>query len=114
MEYIKSLKDRFWAFFKNSGTILMSRLTAIVGFVVAVLGSLDWNSIANYIANPMGITNTQLAWMGIFFVVQGISAELVRRSNTKEVDSVLVSKSTETVATKAIKKPGKLKKVKNG
>lgn len=110
-EWLKTTYDNVWAWFKNSGTILLARLTTFIGFIVGVLGAIDWSSLSTYLSSPMGMTNTQLAWMGIAAFLQGIVIEVTRRSNTKEVDNTLISKSTPEVAVKAIKKPGSLKKV---
>lgn len=111
-EYFKDAYDRFWSFFKNSGTILLARLTYFVSFIIAALAAMDWSTLVGTVNDVTGFTRNQLFWTFGLVGVKGIFDEIVRRSNTKEVDNVLVSKSTETVATKAVKKPGKLKKVK--
>lgn len=110
-EYLKNIKERVWAFFDNSGTIVVARLTALLGFITAAFASMDWSLLYTLVGEPAGFSKMQALWLGGALAVKGVLDEIVRRSNTKKVDNVLISKSTEEVAIKAVKKPGKLKKV---
>lgn len=110
-DYLKTAYDKFWALCKNSGTILLARLSVLAGIIVTAFTTIDWSVLYALFGDPAGFTAKQAYSIGGWLLLQGIIMEVVRRRNTKEIDNVLVSKSTETVATKAIKKPGKLKKL---
>lgn len=72
-KYWEDVKD----FFKRSETILWARIQAIVGLVLAILGSIDWSQIQNWDFT----TPKQTAWLGIGLVVNGIVTEFLRRRN---------------------------------
>lgn len=112
INYIKTAYDKFWAWCKNSGTILLARLSVLAGIIVTAFTTIDWSILYALFGDPAGFTAKQAYSIGGWLLLQGILMEIIRRKNTKEINNVLISKSTETVATKAIKKPGKLKKVK--
>ena len=69
--------DNIKAFFKRSEVILYARLQALSGFVLAVLGSMDWSQIQTWDFT----TPKQTAWLGIGLVVNGTVTELLRRRN---------------------------------
>ncbi len=69
--------DNIKAFFKRSEVIFYARLQALSGFVLAVLGSMDWSQISTWdFASPR-----QTAWLGIGLVVNGTITEVLRRRN---------------------------------
>ena len=73
--------NNFWentkAFFRRSEVIFYSRLQSISGFILAVLGSLDWQQISTWdFATPR-----QTAWLGIGLIVNGTITEILRRRN---------------------------------
>ena len=73
--------SKFWdntkAFFKRSEVILYSRLQALSGFVLAILGSVDWQQITAL----DWTTPKQTSWLGIGLIVNGTITELLRRRN---------------------------------
>lgn len=61
--------------FRNSETILLARITALTGFVIAVLGALDWSSLVN-----LDVTNKkQTVFTGLIVLAQGVAVEAARR-----------------------------------
>lgn len=75
MEKLSNLWDSTKAFFKRSSVIFYSRLQALSGFVLAVLGSMDWQQIQTWDFT----TPNQTAWLGVGLVVNGIVTEVLRR-----------------------------------
>lgn len=66
---------RIKSFFNRSSTIFYARLQALSGFVIAVLGAMDWSQIQYWdFATP-----NQTAWLGVGLVVNGIVTEVLRR-----------------------------------
>lgn len=78
--------SNFWertkAFFKRSETIFYARIQALAGFVLAVLGSMDWSQLKTWDFT----TPKQTAWLGIGLVINGIVTEVLRRRNMKVDD----------------------------
>ncbi len=78
--------SNFWertkAFFKRSETIFYARIQALAGFVLAVLGSMDWSQLKTWDFT----TPKQIAWLGIGLVINGIVTEVLRRRNMKVDD----------------------------
>lgn len=75
----------FWesckAFFKRSTVIFYSRLQSLAGFILTVLGSLDWSQISSWdFATPK-----QTAWLGIGLIVNGTITEILRRRGLNSV-----------------------------
>lgn len=69
--------DGVKAFFKRSEVIFYSRLQSLSGFVLAVLGTIDWQQIKDWDFT----TPKQTAWLGIGLIVNGTITELLRRRN---------------------------------
>lgn len=73
--------SNFWenvkAFFRRSEVILYARLQSLSGFILAVLGSLDWSQISTWDFT----TPRQTAWLGIGLIVNGTITEILRRRN---------------------------------
>jgi hypothetical protein len=67
--------DKIKAFFKRSSVIFYSRLQALAGFLLAVLGSMDWSQIRTWDFT----TPKQTAWLGIGLIVNGVITEVLRR-----------------------------------
>lgn len=65
------------AFFRRSEVIFYSRLQAFSGFILAVLGSMDWQQISTWDFT----TPKQTAWLGIGLIVNGVVTESLRRRN---------------------------------
>lgn len=79
MEKLNSFWEGTKAFFKRSAVIFYSRLQALSGFVLAVLGSMDWQQISHWDFT----TPKQTAWLGIGLIVNGIVTEALRRRSMK-------------------------------
>lgn len=67
--------DKLKAFFKRSETIFYARLQTLSGFVLAVLGTIDWQQISMWDFT----TPKQTAWLGVGLIVNGTITELLRR-----------------------------------
>ena len=80
-----SFLNNFWegtkSFFHYSETILWARLQVLVGFMIAVMGAVDWSPLLNYNILDTGFSWNQMAWTGIAILANGIVTELVRRRN---------------------------------
>lgn len=77
MSRLSNFWDNTKAFFRRSEVIFYSRLQAISGFILAVLGSVDWQQISTWdFATPK-----QTAWLGIGLIVNGTVTEVLRRRN---------------------------------
>jgi len=70
--------DKLKAFFKRSEVILYSRLQTLSGFVLAVLGTIDWQQISTWDFT----TPKQTVWLGVGLIVNGSVTELLRRRNS--------------------------------
>lgn len=69
--------DNVKSFFKRSEVIFYARLQALSGFVLAVLGSMDWSQLQTWdFTSPR-----QTAWLGIGLIANGTVTELLRRRN---------------------------------
>lgn len=110
-DWLTNAYNKFWGFFKNSGIILAGWISSLIGILTIAFTSVDWSVLYALFSDPAGFTFKQAMSIGAFLLAQGIALVYIRKSNTKEVDGMLIPKSTEVVATKAVKKPGKLKKV---
>lgn len=75
-KYWEAVKD----FFKRSETILYARIQVIIGFIVGVLGAIDWSQISSWDFT----TPKQTAWLGIGLVVNGAITESLRRRNMND------------------------------
>lgn len=86
---LKNWYNSFWAGLKNSGTILLARLEAVIGIIIAVGASLDWSPL--FAAGvDTGFTWKQALTLGTIMVAKGIATEVIRRWNTKTVDNHLL------------------------
>jgi hypothetical protein len=66
------------AFFVHSWVIFLARLQTLIGFVLAVAGSVDWSAISHWDFT----TPRQTVWLGIGMLVNGIATEYARRAGT--------------------------------
>ena len=69
--------DKVKAFFRRSEVIFYSRLQSLSGFILAVIGGMDWQSVATWDFT----TPRQTAWLGIGLVINGTITEALRRRN---------------------------------
>ncbi len=86
---VKAAWEGMWAWVKNSGTILLARLTAAFGFVVAVLASTDW-SLLMAMDFSQAFAWNQFTIIGGMTFFKGVVDEITRRSGTKEVAGHLI------------------------
>lgn len=78
---LQSIVDKVKAFFKRSWSIFLARAEIFSGFIIGVIGAIDWAGFAN-IDFDAGFSNNQLFWFSIGLVVKGIISEVGRRSGT--------------------------------
>lgn len=77
MEKLSNFWESIKDFFKRSETIFYARLQTIIGFIIAVLGTIDWSQIQSWDFT----TPRQTAWLGIGLIVNGLVTEVLRRRN---------------------------------
>ncbi len=75
------MKD-FWtktkAFFHYSATILLARITTVVGIVIAATGAMNWAPLLSLNVDT-GFNKNQVIWLGLITIIQGVGVELARR-----------------------------------
>lgn len=95
--------NKIKAWFKHSETILLERITAFSGFIVMVVGSLDWSPLFSIFGTGTAFSKAELLGLGGAMLAKGIFGEWARRRNTVEVDSKLlpteIVKEVKTVVT---------------
>jgi hypothetical protein len=69
------------AFFAYSETILVARIQALSGLIVAAVGAVDWSPVFNLLGVDTGFSYKQTVWLGIGLFFKGIMDELLRRRN---------------------------------
>lgn len=80
--------DNVKAWFKKSETIFLARLEIFTGFIVGVIGAVDWIGFAN--SDILGLSKNQLLLLSAMFILKGIIAEYSRRRNTVTIDNQLI------------------------
>lgn len=75
MSKLSNIWTKIKEFFNESTTILYARIQALVGFIFAVAGTVDWSAIQTWDFT----TPRQTAWLGIGLVVNGVITEILRR-----------------------------------
>lgn len=83
------LYNKIKAWFKYSETVLLARIEAISGLVIASISALDWSPLLT-LGIDTGASLKQGIYLGSIMFVQGILTEWARRRNTIEVDSKLI------------------------
>lgn len=86
---IKSGWEGFWAFFKNSGTILLARLEVLVGFVISAFSFLDFSPLLA-LDMTTAFNWRQTAFIGVVMMIKGVVSEITRRAGTTTVKDTLV------------------------
>lgn len=71
----KPPSPRVLSWFRNSATILVARVTAFSGFVLAVLSGLDWTTLIGI--NPADRKTS--AYIGLVVLAHGLVTEMARR-----------------------------------
>lgn len=72
------------AFFKDSETIFLARLTYVAGLVIAAGAGMDWSPLLA-LAQDGGFDPTQAFRLGVFLFAQGIILEIARRARDPEL-----------------------------
>ncbi len=82
METIKQEGLSLWgstkAFFKHSTTILVARVTAFTGLIIAAAGLMSWGPLLSLNLDT-GLSRNQVFWIGGITFLQGLITELARR-----------------------------------
>lgn len=92
--------DKVKGWFNNAWSIVLARAEIFAGFVIGVVGAIDWAGFAN-IDFDAGFTHNQLFWFSIGLVVKGIVSEVGRRSGT-------VTAASGTLVPESIAKKAKI------
>lgn len=83
MSKIKQKLQEWWteilSFARYSHSLLVARLTMVSGFIVAVVGTLDWSPLLGLNIDT-GFNKNQVIWLGIITFVKGILDEIARRA----------------------------------
>lgn len=83
MDKIKQKLQEWWtsilSFARYSHSLLVARLTMLSGFLVAVIGTLDWSPLLG-VNIDTGFSKTQVIWLGIVTFVKGVLDEIARRA----------------------------------
>lgn len=74
--------------FKKSETIFLARLEIFTGFILGVVGAIDWAGLVNM--DVIGLSKNQLLLFAGVFVLKGVIAEIGRRRNTVTINDQLV------------------------
>jgi len=113
-ESIKTWWSNVKAWFKNSETILLSRIEVVVGFLVAAMSIMDWSPLLS-VGIDTGFTWVQGAYLGAIMFTKGIISEWARRLNTVEVNEHLfpaeVLKEVKTEVVVDLPKKMKIKEI---
>lgn len=84
LNQIKSMYQSIKNWFKNSESILVARVTAAGGFLLAAVDGIDWNSLLSLdLANIVHDKTVLISGLGIFF--HGIISEAARRRNATDL-----------------------------
>lgn len=102
LTWLKSLYTKVWDSVLNSGTILLNRLEAISGFLLAAVGSIDWSALMSLSISPSANWKAAAA-LGSVLMVRGVVGELIRRRNTVLVNDRLMPAEATKTELKAVK-----------
>lgn len=69
------------AWFKNSWTIFLARMTMLTGVITGVIGAMDLSPLWSTLQTGTYLSKDNLIAMGIGFLLQGIAFEFARRRN---------------------------------
>lgn len=65
-------------------SIVLARITTLVGFAIAVIGTMDWSPLMG-IDMSTGFNRNQVIWLGGITMAKGIADELLRRRNAVNI-----------------------------
>lgn len=72
--------DNVKAWFKRSESIFLARLEVFTGFLLGVVGAIDWSGLANM--DYIGLSKNQILTLAGIFILKGVIAEIGRRRGT--------------------------------
>jgi len=76
------IKD--WSGWSTAGSIFIARMETLSGFLVGVVGGIDWSPLlALDFTQP--IANKTLIVMGSVLVIKGLVSEMTRRNNATDI-----------------------------
>lgn len=78
---LRSIVDKVKGWFKHAWSIFIARAEVFVGFIIGVVGAVDWAGYASFDFGA-GFSHNQLFWFSIGLVIKGIVSEVGRRSGT--------------------------------
>src|SRR5687768_5353051 len=78
---LRSIVDKVKSWFNYAWSIFLARLDVVSGFIIGVIGAIDWAGFAS-IDFDAGFSHNQMFWISIGLVIRGIVAEVGRRSGT--------------------------------
>lgn len=73
--------DSTKAWFSNSETIFLARLSTLGGVVTTAVGTADWSPIWTLFQTGTSFTRQQIIMIGIGVIGAGLTLELARRRN---------------------------------
>lgn len=87
MNWIKEKLKNTWEHIKSAigwntvGTVVLARITAIVGFVTATVGAMDWSPLWSMLSTGTEFTKHQLIAIGVSIAGLAVTTEITRRRN---------------------------------
>lgn len=87
LDTIKGWYQTAWDWSYNAGSIVLARLTAIVGFLTSALSFADWSPLLSMAGIETGFSHVQAFWIGAVVFMKGVIDEIVRRRNTVVTES---------------------------
>lgn len=73
------------AWWKDSETILLSRLAVIGGIVTSVVGYMDWSPLWSFLSTGTEFNTKQVLGIGVSVIGAGITMEIARRHRATDL-----------------------------
>ena len=77
----QTIINKVKSFFNHAWSIFLARLEIFTGFIIGVVGAIDWSGLASIDFNA-GFSNDQLFWFSFGLIIKGVISEIGRRSGT--------------------------------
>jgi hypothetical protein len=84
--WFSKIKEKIgcWSGWDKAGSVFMARMAALFGGLTALIGAMDFSPFWALFTSGTEFTPRQLIFMGIGIFGYAVSAEIVRRRNTKD------------------------------